>query len=123
MLVIGAKGLRHMMKTRWFVYDKKAGRLRYYRNEKEEQNGAEPLGDIDVSSATFCYDVGEDNSGEFTVCTKTGEFVVSAGTAEKRMYWLQQLQKARREFSAGGAAAFRHSGNPHQVSVCKLAID
>ena len=45
-----------------------------------------------------------------------GEFVVSAGTAEKRMYWLQQLQKARREFSAGGAAAFKNSGNPHQVS-------
>ena len=44
-----------------------------------------------------------------------GEFVVSAGTAEKRMYWLQQLQKARREFSAGGAAAFKNSGNPHQV--------
>ena len=48
--------------------------------------------------------------------TKMGEFVVSAGTAEKRMYWLQQLQKARREFSAGGAAAFKNSGNPHQVS-------
>ena len=46
-----------------------------------------------------------------------GEFVVSAGTPEKRMYWLQQLQKARREFSAGGAAAFRNSVNPHQV--CK----
>ena len=48
-----------------------------------------------------------------------GEFVVSAGTAEKRMYWLQQLQKARREFSAGGAAAFKNSGNPHQVSKIK----
>ena len=48
-----------------------------------------------------------------------GEFVVSAGTAEKRMYWLQQLQKARREFSAGGAAAFKNSGNPHQVSKMK----
>ena len=44
-----------------------------------------------------------------------GEFVVSAGTAEKRMYWLQQLQKARREFSAGGASAVRHSVMPHQV--------
>ena len=49
--------------------------------------------------------------------TKMGEFVVSAGTAEKRMYWLQQLQKARREFSAGGASAVRHSVMPHQVNV------
>ena len=46
-----------------------------------------------------------------------GEFVVSAGTAEKRMYWLQQLQKARREFSAGGASAVRHSVMPHQVNL------
>ena len=41
--------------------------FKYYRNEKEEQNGTEPVGDIDVSSATFRYDVGEDNSGEFTI--------------------------------------------------------
>ena len=50
-----------------------------------------------------------------------GEFAVSAGTTEKRMYWLQQLQKVRREFSAGGAAAVRQSVNPHQVSI--LSID
>ena len=49
-----------------------------------------------------------------------GEFVVSAGTAEKRMYWLQQLQKARREFSAGGASAVRHSVMPHQVNDKKF---
>ena len=31
--------------------------------------------------------------------SRNGEQVLSAGTAERRMYWLQQLQKARREFS------------------------
>merc|ERR1711963_755002 len=67
MLVISAKGLRQLMKTRWFVYDKKAGKLRYYRNEKEEQNGSDPVGEIDITSATFCYDVGEDPTGEFTI--------------------------------------------------------
>ena len=51
-----------------------------------------------------------------------GEFVVSAGTAEKRMYWLQQLQKARREFSAGGASAVRHSVMPHQVIIYVISI-
>ena len=56
-----------MMKTRWFVYDKKAGKLKYYRNEKEDLGGADPVGEIDVASATFCYDVEEDNSGEFTI--------------------------------------------------------
>ena len=43
--------------------------------------------------------------------------MVSAGTAEKRMYWLQQLQKARREASAGGASAVKHSSN---VSQCHI---
>ena len=52
----------------------------------------------------------------FFCSTKAGEYVVSAGTAEKRMYWLQQLQRARREFSKGGAAAVRNSVNPHQVT-------
>ncbi len=55
---------------------------------------------------------------KFVSSTKTGEYVVSAGTAEKRMYWLQQLQRARREFSKGGAAAIRNSVNPHQVRNC-----
>ena len=67
MLVISAKGLRQLMKTRWFVYDRKAGKLRYYKNQNDEQNGEDPLGDIDVSSATFCYNVEEDNGGEFTI--------------------------------------------------------
>ena len=30
---------------------------------------------------------------------------MSAGTNDKRMYWLSQLQRARREFSQAGAAA------------------
>jgi len=123
MLVISAKGLRQMMKTRWFVYDRKAGKLKYYRNEREEQNGLDPVGEIDITSSTFCYNVEEDNGGEFTICTKMGEFIVSAGTPEKRMYWLQQLQKARREFSAGGAAAFRNSVNPHQMGLLKTPED
>ena len=67
MLVISAKGLRQMMKTRWFVYDRKAGKLKYYRNEREEQNGLDPVGEIDITSSTFCYNVEEDNSGEFTI--------------------------------------------------------
>ena len=67
MLVISAKGLRQLMKTRWFVYDRKAGKLKYYKNQNDEQNGEDPLGDIDVSSATFNYNLEEDNGGEFTI--------------------------------------------------------
>ena len=66
------------------------------------------FGDTLMSTPTVIWQL-------FFYSTKMGEYVVSAGTAEKRMYWLQQLQKYRREFSAGGAAAIRNSVNPHQV--------
>ena len=73
MLVIGAKGLRQMTKTRWFVYEQKLGKLKYYKDEKDEQSGADPIGDINVTSATFRYDLSADDNGtgasggEFTI--------------------------------------------------------
>ena len=60
-------GLRQTMKTRWFVYDKKAGKLKYYRDEASELAGDLPIGQLDLSTATFCYDVETDTSGEFTI--------------------------------------------------------
>ena len=63
MLVISAKGLRQMMKVRYYVVDRKGGRLRYFRSEDE----MELLGEIDIQSATFCYDVQADKNGEFTI--------------------------------------------------------
>lgn len=63
MLVVSAKGLRQIMKTRYFVYDKKVGRLKFYKNEEDH----DLLGEIDIQSATFCYDVQSDRSGEFTI--------------------------------------------------------
>ena len=63
MLVISAKGLRQMMKVRWFVYDRKTGRLKYFKTEDE----SEIVGEIDISSATFYYDVLADKGGEFTI--------------------------------------------------------
>ena len=55
------------MKTRWFVYDKKAGKLKYYRDEAHELAGELPIGQLDLSTATFCYDVDTDTNGEFTI--------------------------------------------------------
>ena len=56
-----------MMKVRWFAYDKKSGKLRYFRSESEETSGESALGEIDVIAATFCYDVQADRNGEFTI--------------------------------------------------------
>lgn len=44
-----------------------------------------------------------------------GEHTLSAGTSDKRMYWLSQLQRARREFSQAGAAAAAKSSMSCQV--------
>ena len=63
MLVISAKGLRQIMKVRWFVCDRKLGKLRYYRSDEE----TELMGEICINSATFKYDVKTDKHGEFTV--------------------------------------------------------
>ena len=47
--------------------------------------------------------------------TRMGEHTLSAGTSDKRMYWLSQLQRARREFSQAGAAAAARSSMSCQV--------
>jgi len=46
-----------------------------------------------------------------------GEHTLSAGTSDKRMYWLSQLQRARREFSQAGAAAAAKSSMACQVQI------
>ena len=49
-----------------------------------------------------------------------GEHTLSAGTSDKRMYWLSQLQRARREFSQAGAAAAARSSMACQVSKYEI---
>lgn len=67
MISVSSKGVRSITKTRWFVYDKKAGNLKYYKSEKDEQNGGDVLGEINVTTATFYYEVESDTNGEFTI--------------------------------------------------------
>lgn len=67
MQVVTAKGLRQVMKTRWFVYDRRSGKLKYFRSERDEVANELPLGQVDLSTATFCYDVETDVNGEFTI--------------------------------------------------------
>ncbi len=50
--------------------------------------------------------------------TRTGEHVLSAATSERRMYWLQQLQKARRDFAATNRNSLNAQvGHEHQKNV------
>ena len=52
----------------------------------------------------------------FNFSTRMGEHTLSAGTSDKRMYWLSQLQRARREYSQAGAAAVARGSMACQVS-------
>ncbi|XP_071749014.1 TBC1 domain family member 2B isoform X3 [Lepeophtheirus salmonis] len=104
-------------KNRWFAYDRRSGKLKYYDHESNCHGNKEVLGEIDVHSATFKYDVQMDRHGEFTICTKNGEYILSAGSPERRIYWLQHLQRARREYST--YAVNRNSMFYSQVGLLK----
>jgi len=102
-LIVSAGGLRHQWKQRWVVYDKKQCKLRFFKSDKEE----EIINEVDVLSATFVFDVENDQNGQFKMCTKDGEHTLEVGTSENRLYWLQQLQRARREFTQNITAHYR----------------
>ncbi|XP_042203732.1 TBC1 domain family member 2B-like [Homarus americanus] len=91
----GLKGLGSSHKKRWFVYSDSVCKLFYYK----QKNDLEPLGSIDISLATFFFDPENKNEGQFTIRCGSEETVLEASSSQTRMYWLQQLQDARREFS------------------------
>nr|XP_053655434.1 TBC1 domain family member 2B-like isoform X1 [Cherax quadricarinatus] len=91
----GLKGLGSACKKRWFVYSDSVCKLYYYK----QKNDPEPLGMIDISLATFFFDPENKNEGQFTIRCCNEEILLEASSAQTRMYWLQQLQAARREFS------------------------
>lgn len=113
-LSISAGGLRQQWKPRWGVQDPTGGKLRFYKTEQEE----EVVGEIDIMSATFVYDAGDAN-GQFKICTTDEEQSIDVGSAENRLYWLQQLQRARREFTQNSGANPMNSGRSAQLGLLK----
>lgn len=93
--VSALKGLGSSHKKRWFVYSDHVCKLYYYK----QKNDPEPLGMIDISLATFFFDPENKNEGQFTIRCGNDETVLEASSPQSRMYWLQHLQAARREFS------------------------
>ncbi|KAK7021911.1 hypothetical protein SK128_021334 [Halocaridina rubra] len=93
--VPGLRSLGSSAKKRWFVYSDKVCKLYYYK----QKNDSEPLGVIDIALATFYFDPENKNEGQFTIRSGSDDTVLEASSSQGRMYWLQQLQAARREFS------------------------
>ncbi|XP_077201598.1 TBC1 domain family member 2A isoform X1 [Paroedura picta] len=80
-------------KSRWFFYEESKCHLLYYRTAQD----VNPLGSIDVSSASFDIKAGADE-GVFEIRTPSKEFILKAVSKQAMMYWLQQLQIKRWEF-------------------------
>ncbi|XP_072261332.1 TBC1 domain family member 2A [Pyxicephalus adspersus] len=91
---LGMKGPLKAWKYRFFSYDEKKCHLLYYRMASDVC----PLGSIDLCAATFHFSV-EAEEGVFEIKTPTKCFVLKAVNNHAKMYWLQQLQLKRREFS------------------------
>lgn len=92
----GTKGPMKAWKYRWFCYDDKRCHLLYYRTA----NDVNPLGSIDLCNAVFDCKM-EAEEGTFEIKTPSRVFLLKAAHKEAMMYWLQQLQLRRREFSNG----------------------
>ncbi|XP_023328220.1 uncharacterized protein LOC111701257 [Eurytemora carolleeae] len=101
LLSFSAGGFLQQWKERWAVYDYGDCRLRIYKNKDELDKTEE---EVDILSATFNYNLENSTNGEFTLCTKDGDFTLDVGSAENRQYWLQQLQRCRREFTQAGGS-------------------
>ncbi|XP_076371303.1 uncharacterized protein LOC143257061 [Tachypleus tridentatus] len=69
---LGSRGLLKSFKRRWFVFSENSCKLYYYRTPEDLL----PLGEIDISKATFSFDVSPEKPGLFTVsysCTLNPE--------------------------------------------------
>ena len=75
-MIISAGGLRQQWKPRWGVYDKSQCKLRFYKSDFEE----DIVGEIDVLSGTFTYDLENDQNGQFKIWKVSLKVNCYAGT-------------------------------------------
>ncbi|XP_074136155.1 TBC1 domain family member 2A isoform X1 [Sminthopsis crassicaudata] len=94
LLKFGGKGPIKGWKSRWFFYEERRCHLNYSRTAQD----ANPLGSIDLSTATFDCKV-EAEEGTFEVKTPNRVFTLKAVNKQTMMYWLQQLQLKRWEYN------------------------
>ncbi|XP_028307218.1 TBC1 domain family member 2B isoform X2 [Gouania willdenowi] len=90
---LSGKGPLRGYKPRWFVYDPRKCYLYYFKTPQD----ALPLGHIEVSDASFVYEV--DVEGQFEIRTSDKEFLLKAPSKQVMHHWLQQLQQKRWEYS------------------------
>ncbi|XP_072290873.1 TBC1 domain family member 2B [Eucyclogobius newberryi] len=101
---LSGKGPLRGYKPRWFVHDPRKCYMYYFKSPQD----ALPLGHIDISDASFSYDLDGDE-GQFQIRTAGKEFLLKAPSRQVMHYWLQQLQQKRWEYSKTRGSGHRDS--------------
>ncbi|XP_067677060.1 TBC1 domain family member 2B-like [Haliotis asinina] len=93
---VGALGFVKTSRLFWFVFGDDTCKLYYYRNPQDLL----PLGEIDISNAFFTFDPNvTDKPGLFEIRSEGKIHYLDAQERHKMVYWLQELQRKRREYS------------------------
>ncbi|XP_048255520.1 TBC1 domain family member 2B-like isoform X1 [Haliotis rufescens] len=93
---VGALGFVKTSRVFWFVFGDDTCKLYYYRNPQDLL----PLGEIDISNAFFTFEPNvKDKPGLFEIRSEGKIHYLDAQERHKMVYWLQELQRKRREYS------------------------
>eukprot|EP00118_Oscarella_pearsei_P017856 m.179668 g.179668 ORF g.179668 m.179668 type:complete len:936 (+) comp39227_c0_seq9:595-3402(+) len=110
----GAKGPIKLWRNRWFIFDDRRCCLLYYRSQQDFV----PLGSIDISAASFSFEVETLDKGQFKICVKGRDYQLQAQSKSAMEYWLKELRERRRAHSKRrlrNPAASRRRG--HQLAA------
>ncbi|XP_050403864.2 TBC1 domain family member 2B-like [Patella vulgata] len=93
----GTVGFVKTNRLYWFVFGDDTCKLYYYRN----RNDLLPQGEIDISKASFSYNVNKEKlqDGVLEIRSEGKTHYLDAQDRSKMIYWLQELQRKRREYS------------------------
>ncbi|KAG8201950.1 hypothetical protein JTE90_027425 [Oedothorax gibbosus] len=90
---LGNRAILKTYRKRWFVFSESNCKLYYYRSPQDQV----PLGEIDISQATFSFEVdNKERTGLFTISVPGRDYCLEASNRQTSLYWLQELQKYRR---------------------------
>ncbi|GFU41280.1 TBC1 domain family member 2B [Nephila pilipes] len=93
---LGNRAILKTFRKRWFVFCEDNCKLYYYRSPQDQV----PLGEIDISQATFSFDVeNKERTGLFTISIPGRDYFLEASNRQSCLFWLQELQKYRRAHS------------------------
>ncbi|KFM57152.1 TBC1 domain family member 2B, partial [Stegodyphus mimosarum] len=92
---LGNQRILRTFRKRWFVFSENNCKLYYYRSPQDTI----PLGEIDISRATFFIEVHKERCGLFTISVPGRDYFLEANSQQTALFWLQELQKYRRTYS------------------------